>query len=57
VDVFVRPYVRHDDVSCVLLHIGEGVEYVGELLGGDELWGVFATIDTPVPDQDVNSRL
>lgn len=56
-DVFVRPYVRHDDVSCVLLHIGEGVEYVGELLGGDELWGVFATIDTPVPDQDVNSRL
>ena len=56
-DIFVRPRVRQGDVSCVLPHIGESVEYVGEVLGGDELWVVFGTIDTPVTDQDVNSRL
>jgi len=57
VDVFVRPQVRHDDISRVLLHIGEGVEYVGEFLGRDELRRVFATVDAPVTEQDVNSRL
>ena len=57
VDVFVRPRVKHADVSCVLLHFGEGVEYVGEVLGGDELWVVFGTIDTPITEQDVNSSL
>ena len=56
-DVFVRPYVRHDNVARVLLHIGEGIEYVGEFLSRDKLWRVFATVDTPVTEQGVNSRL
>ena len=56
-DVFVCPQVRHDDIARVLLHIGEGIEYVGEFLGRDELWRVFATVDTPVTGQEVNSRL
>lgn len=53
-DVFVCPRVRHDYVPGVLLHIGEGIEYVGEFLGRDELRRVFATVDTPVTEQDVN---
>jgi len=57
VDVFVCPYVRHDDISRVLLHIGEGIEYVGEFLGGDELRRVFATVDTPVTKKYVNPGL
>jgi len=56
-DVFVCPWVGHHDVSRVLLHIGKGVEYVGEFLRRDELRWVFATVDTPVTEQDVNSRL
>ena len=56
VDVFVGPRVRHDDISRVLLHIGKGVEYVGEFLGRDELRWVLATVDAPVTEQDVNSK-
>jgi hypothetical protein len=56
VDIFICPYVRHHDVSRVLLHIGKGVEKVSEFMGWDELWWVFATVDTPVTEQDINTR-
>lgn len=55
-DVFVCPRVRHDDVSGILLHIGEGIKQVSEFLGRDELRWVFATVDAPVTEQRVNMK-
>ena len=46
--VGIRPAVGQEDLTSVILDVGESVQYMGKLVSRDLLWLMVAAIDGPV---------